>query len=759
MSHFIKRFWAALALIVVAGAQSVWGYAMLGPYESYQVPTIGYHLTPPSTDFGNLGGGSDSGAPKNFGQGYRWNTPTNYYACTEAFERYFGSSGVAAVDSAFAMFNNLTNVTDLNLSDWPTYNATSINYRAQALQLYDLKSMTMSLIIEQLGLGQPDRWAWCLNSRYTYSTCPNYEYLVIQRNFDPVTGYYSQYVNDVLYDFEVYELCGVNPNVYAPLEADAVEVLVDPTQAADSVGSVAANATAYNFGSFFLSFTRDDIGGLKALYSSTNAYAEQALTNAVEIITNKTQQLLVTSNLSLFYQAALTNDDVALSALYPGLIILTNLTTNAWTLVVTTNITPTVKVPPGAPAGTLELVLQTNYVTNVLTLYYHTFANFYIVHSYPQSRVGQQIVSTAPVLKAPAGTVKTVTNVTYTTIQGMTNGDFYILPTNLCGPYTIVSNIFVNVTAVTNFLQISNNIPAGFVTNQNTTNFNTYATINFYTNYYLAVEPVQCVTNTSAVRGGMEKFTFVRQEYDPILNQLVTPITNIYHLTAISNGSPVVQTFRRVLTQPDILIDSSDFFDVSGPTLNADSPVWRTFMNFNTNLVPAQNGGPGTIQSTGIQFIYNSVGPLYYNVLPFFTLPGGVNEFGQTNALRSFQWGSFDATTNAPIVYPDGASISNMEAQLYYQITTSTLPDASVSANGPGNSYTYTLQAAGPGLVSPFAWSLTVASGGLPPGLTLTSDGTISGSPTATGVYDFTVQMTDAVGHIAQKDLFIVVDP
>jgi hypothetical protein len=354
---------------------------------------------------------------------------------------------------------------------------------------------------------------------------------------------------------------------------------------------------------------------------------------------------------------------------------------------------------------------------------------------------------------APAGTVKVVTNITRSVVN-VPNGDFYILPTNLCGPYTILSTQFVQVVATTNLVPIATNLNT-FFTNSTSTNFQSLSFITYATNYFLVAAPVDCITNTEAVRGGMNGFHFVRQEFDPILNQLVTPVTNIYQLTAISNGVPVIQTFKRVLTQPDILISAGDL--ATGPAAPPGAgETSRTTPRFVQTLVPPTAAGPGTIEPTGIQFVFDDVGPIYFDALSFFLLSNGSYGFSQATASFIFQWGSFDGTTNAPIVYPDTNSIAQMEAQLFYQITTALLPTASVSANGPGNAYTYTLQASA-NLVPSLTW--TLVSGQLPPGLTLTPDGTISGSPTAVGTYDFTVQVMDSRGKVTQKSLFIVVNP
>lgn len=757
MLHLLKRFWLVLALSL-CGSQSLFGFALLGPFnEAYQVPTIGYNLTPPASAFRDEGDNVDIGAPKNLGQGYRWNTPTNYYAYDPTFLQYFGSNGVVAIDAAFAQFNGLANASQMNPDDYP-FKSTRVNYRAQALQLLDLKSYMMSALIEQFGLAQPDRWAWCLHDRFLPggAQCPNYEYLIIQRNYDPDAFNYTPFVNGVLYDYQILELCVFQVNPYAPLEADAVEVQVDPTTEADSFGSVAAYGSVNPFGSFFLGFTRDDIGGWKYLYSATNAFLEAAETNSLQIVTNLNQQLLVTQDLGVFLQQARTNTPAGLIALYPGLVI--TATTNAFTNVVTTNVTAFLTNPPFAPAGTLQLVFATNFTTNVQQLFFNTYANLQIVHAYPKGFVSQQTISLKQVPFAPAGVFQT--NVTTTTkFVNYTNGDFYILPTNLCGPYQILATQLVTLLTNTTIIPISTN---GVVITTNSTSIPiSTAVLTYFTNYQLVVNEVDCATNAAALRQGVEHLTFVRRDFDSLLNGFWLPVTNLYQITAITNGAPVVQTFRRIITAPDILVSAQDL--AAGPAgAIFDAATVRSFPRFNTQQVPNNQGGPGTI-APGVNISFNSVGPIYYNVGPFLTLTDGTIDFLQTNSFFLFQWGSFDASTNTPIVYPDSASIANLELQLFFQVTTGVLPTASVSGNGSGNSYGYSLQATGGSPASapaaPYVWSLTVDSAGLPQGMTLTPDGVLSGSPTKPGIYDFTVQAVDIGNQRTVKDLFLEVDP
>jgi uncharacterized protein (TIGR03437 family) len=83
-------------------------------------------------------------------------------------------------------------------------------------------------------------------------------------------------------------------------------------------------------------------------------------------------------------------------------------------------------------------------------------------------------------------------------------------------------------------------------------------------------------------------------------------------------------------------------------------------------------------------------------------------------------------------------------------VTTHALNDAAVGAP-----YADSLAAAGG--VEPYTWSLF--SGALPPGLALSSSGTISGNPATAGPSAFSVQVTDASGAIATASGSIAVKP
>jgi len=81
-------------------------------------------------------------------------------------------------------------------------------------------------------------------------------------------------------------------------------------------------------------------------------------------------------------------------------------------------------------------------------------------------------------------------------------------------------------------------------------------------------------------------------------------------------------------------------------------------------------------------------------------------------------------------------------------ILTTTLPNGTT-----GLAYSQTLTATGG--TAPYTWS--VPAGGLPAGLTLSSAGVISGTPTSASTYGFTVSVTDATSFTASRSFSITI--
>lgn len=84
-----------------------------------------------------------------------------------------------------------------------------------------------------------------------------------------------------------------------------------------------------------------------------------------------------------------------------------------------------------------------------------------------------------------------------------------------------------------------------------------------------------------------------------------------------------------------------------------------------------------------------------------------------------------------------------------------TITTASLSSGTAGTAYNQTLSTGGGS--PPVTWSL--ANGALPPGVTLSSVGVISGTPSANGSFSFTAAVTDASLQTASRQFTIAVSP
>jgi hypothetical protein len=262
--------------LAFAAIQSATAFSVFGPAESWQTPVLDYvtRYYYPGLD----GQDPEIGAPKNFGQGSRLNIPTVTYGFDITFLEYFGAPGVAAVDSAMAVLNALPTASSAKLASFVMQGNQQVNYTAQALQLVDLKSMTLSLMVEHMGL-MGETHVWDLATRNALPGPPSclFFYLAINRNYDPVTYQPSSYVNGVNYNYFIWDGCSNNVSV-----ADAIEVPYDEASAAElSYTAVATRYAAFVPGTYYLGLTYDDMGGLKYLYSKNNFAYEALDSNSV----------------------------------------------------------------------------------------------------------------------------------------------------------------------------------------------------------------------------------------------------------------------------------------------------------------------------------------------------------------------------------------------------------------------------------------------------------------------------------------------
>ncbi len=347
-----------------------------------------------------------------------------------------------------------------------------------------------------------------------------------------------------------------------------------------------------------------------------------------------------------------------------------------------------------------------------------------------------------------------ITNyVTYVTNYGSI-GDFYIVPPQWCD-LTILSTqlqtIGINQTTIGASDPLYNNI-LGQLNYTTTTNTPYLVTT-------LLIKPVICasVPATPALRQGIGRVQMIRANYDSLLGQFFQPLTNYYTMVRITNSQPVTEFYQRVITQPDLLIRAQDL--ASGPSAAPVVGSVARNLNFDQSQILTSLAGPGTIIPR-TSFTYNKVGNIYANGSQrfFFTSTNaflnevtGGNFFGASNQLSVLAWASFDSSTNQPVVYPNGTSIADVINQLFIQVTPTTVSDATV-----GTAYTPVTFTATGGQ-PPYVWSAPNLEG-LVPGMTFNAaTATLSGTPTATGAFNFTVQVTDLANRTVSMNYTIII--
>lgn len=253
-----------LAVVLALAATRAGGFSLLGPYTDWMQQTNGYRFS------------LDIGGPMNIGEGYRWNVPVVTYAFDQTFLDYFGSNGVAAVESAIQVLNDLPAASSIVLTNYP-FDTRRFNYwLGQELGLYDLTAETLHLLLEQMGLASPTRYVFAL--RLTEPVLPYLsidldswglaeaisEGVILERNFDPESLAPSQCINGILYD------CALTV-----WHGDEIVELDAGGQAGNWYVTVADGPQQP--GALYLGLTWDDVGGLRYLLSSNNVNYELLL--------------------------------------------------------------------------------------------------------------------------------------------------------------------------------------------------------------------------------------------------------------------------------------------------------------------------------------------------------------------------------------------------------------------------------------------------------------------------------------------------
>jgi hypothetical protein len=789
------------AALLGAGLMAAWGFVGIQPVgqapDTWQTTANGFN--PYNAGLSIPFGISSplSTGPAKIGQAYRPNSTVWFYAPDASFIDYFGSNGVAAVDQAFTILNNsfsYTNAVATNglgvdgyspmLSEAPDYSQHR-NTTAYGLGLTDLKSTLLWMMTPYLGLEQPDRYVWTLFQAYLPTgqnppaVCPDDEEFVVgQRNLgyfpgplnQPPLVQYSPYINDELYTYEIY----IGPNC-APAAGYQPTFMVEnfPADPFGLVDTPVASWGLESAGGFYTSLTRDDLAGLRYNLTTNRVNYESPAAGALMVTTNMGGwTLLTTSNLNTLLTAVPTNDPATFATLFPD-VTLAGTVTN-YSIVTNWNVVFGTNYLYGSPYGSSVGFVSSNIDGTAWQFTYQdTFGNVITngnLHGFPgvylqcpnlhldyKTNTAVSIVTVMAYQPTGAPYPTVVTNsFTNTIVVAQPSGEYFVLPASQCGWQFVSCDSAYSVQAVSNSLPIPTN-SISTSTNYAAPVILSQYSLTYFTNHTFLVQPITCTTtasttNTAGFYQGIEKMQFVRADFDSLTGQTFRPVTNNYSMVMVNtNGQLVTQHFQRVVTAPDVTISAADMTPVL-PTFNAET---LSGPNFTPDAGYGTAAGPGTINPP-VNFVFNKVGDIYVNgSLSSFSLT--TNQFLSEATQPStpiLAWASFGANTNPPIVYPNSADLQNLAYQMVTQVMPSppNLPDASTTSavNIPFSS------TGGP-FTKPYNWSAT----GLPSGLRMVSNsdstGTLTGTPSQTGTFDITVQMTDNVGRSVQWNYAITI--
>ena len=273
-----------------------------------------------------------------------------------------------------------------------------------------------------------------------------------------------------------------------------------------------------------------------------------------------------------------------------------------------------------------------------------------------------------------------------------------------------------------------------------------------------------------------------------------TAFTNLYHFTGKASNGQGYFTNRDGATplagltlSGDTLYGTAEFGgSVAGGTLfsvNTDGTGFTTLVTFtsvfgtypnyvntgyypNGDLVLSSNVLYGTAQGGG----YGQAGTIFsvhtdgtgFLVLHTFPALAGADSTNSDGAYPTagllVSGNSLYGTASAGGCLGHGSIFNFSRVVVPLGLLTTSLPPATIAYVGPPYGVVGTPLLFASGGQLPYVW--TINGGTLPPGIDLQLDGILNGIPTTIGTFNFTVQVTDAVGTTATRALSLqVVNP
>ncbi len=296
-----------VGIVACAAVESARGFVVIGPLvmPDEAVATVGGNNV-------SLNITDDLGGPKDLETFFRWNVPDLTYAFDDSFVRYFGLEGVNAVHEAVRVMNDFFEPEDgsykgVSAMDYSrdgfvsNFNTTWLNTTAQNQQIIDIKSLVLGMLVNQMGVGNPHRYAFTARSITQNGTGTEWSFNVRLNNYDPLTLMPTDVINGVKYSYRLIHDAapragGAPAGAEIPSFVDMEEFTTDTsgnawTSVSGIVDAFYGNTaiywtdtpTLFDFGVYYdgknamggqyqprHALTYDDAGALKFLYNTNN---------------------------------------------------------------------------------------------------------------------------------------------------------------------------------------------------------------------------------------------------------------------------------------------------------------------------------------------------------------------------------------------------------------------------------------------------------------------------------------------------------
>jgi len=167
--------------------------------------------------------------------------------------------------------------------------------------------------------------------------------------------------------------------------------------------------------------------------------------------------------------------------------------------------------------------------------------------------------------------------------------------------------------------------------------------------------------NVTGLFGGVDKITYVKVGYDSLLGSAFVPRMYTFTIPFVTNGALQRLHVTRTVNRPDIIFAAGDL------TVDPFNTVPNNYPNAYVRSFNFVNNGIATLGSFPVYnavispqeiITFNDGGPNYFNENPSFL------DSLQFIIYPQLLWGSFNGTTNTPVIFPSSASIATLEQEV-----------------------------------------------------------------------------------------------